>query len=95
VSALACGIVRLDLEQFSYGEPGQIDDHVVDCEICLGMLADLWVEEPPSDLAEPVVRALRLEEFLLESGMMAGAVLADMVRALLSYALKVDDEEDA
>ncbi len=78
----ACAIQDDQLRAFAAGvDESVIDEHVATCDECQEFLARLWDGALDTDLAEPVVKAIRLELFLLDVAKLFADVLGDMGRA--------------
>ena len=98
-----CGISDDRLFGFVDGlEDVSLDDHVAGCDECQGFLAELWIGEAPRDLAEPVMRRIRFEEFLREAARLGLDVFGAMGRAAVELGPGADvpthderDQEDA
>ena len=93
MTLLTCGTDSVDLDGFAFGDGPILEQHVAECAVCQERLAEIWVEQPPSDLAEPVLRTLRFEEFLVEATTLAGGVVGAFAAAVMAYAgLTVEEE---
>ena len=62
-----------------------IDEHVATCDECQAFLAEVWSGGLDKDLAEPVVRYLRFEQFLMEVAKLAMDVAGGMGKAAGVY----------
>lgn len=72
---------------FAIGGEAALDDHVAGCDACQAFLAELWSDELTVDLTEPIMTAVRLEQFLLDAAREAGGALARLVEAIMVYGL--------
>ena len=82
--SLECGTRDTDLIAFADGV-STLDDHVATCDYCQTFLAELWSGGLERDLAEPVVRALRFEEFMGEVGRIGFDLVARFAEAMMTY----------
>ncbi|MCP4305309.1 MAG: hypothetical protein GY788_10620 [bacterium] len=87
---------------FVDGIETDLETHVETCDECQEFLAELWIGELQADLAEPVLRQIRFDEFLREIGQLTIDVVGAMGRAFAEYvpgtergSLDADDEADA
>lgn len=62
----SCHVEDRQLVAFAGGEPVDIDEHVGTCDECQDFLAELWSGGLDHDLSEPVVKAIRLELWVME-----------------------------
>lgn len=81
----ACGITDEQLAGFARGEQHEIEEHVAGCNECQAFLAEVWQGALTTDLAEPVVQAIRIELFLLDAAKLGLGILARMARAVIAY----------
>ena len=72
-----------------------LESHVESCEHCQEFLAELWIGELTSDLAQPVLRQIRFDEFVRELGQLTMDVAAAFGRAVAAYGPGADDEAGA
>ena len=70
---------------FVDGIEPDLEAHVSDCDECQEFLAELWVGELRTDLATPVLRQIRFDEFLREVGQLAVEVIGALGKALVEY----------
>jgi hypothetical protein len=85
-----CGITDEQLFEFADGADSGLEDHVAGCEDCQAFLAELWEGELRASIAEPVLRQIRLEQFLIEVARTAGAVAGRMGRAAAAFTMGTD-----
>ncbi len=82
----SCAIRDEQLRAFAAGTDERvIDEHVATCDECQEFLALLWDGGLDTDLAEPVVEAIRLELFLIDVAKLFAGVLGDVGRAAKVY----------
>lgn len=86
---------------FVDGIEPDLETHVGTCDECQEFLAELWIGELQTDLAEPVLKRIRFDEFLREIGQLTMDVAGAMGRAFVEYgpgtergSLGVEDELD-
>lgn len=70
---------------FVDGIEPDLEGHVATCDDCQDFLAELWIGELPTDLAAPVLKQIRFDEFLREIGRLTMDVAGAMGRAVLEY----------
>jgi hypothetical protein len=75
-------------------EPG-LEEHVASCDECQEFLAELWIGELKTDLRTPVLRQIRFDEFVRQTGRLTLDVMAAMGRAMLAYGPGADRDEEA
>ncbi len=80
-----CGITDEQLAGFARGEQHELERHVAGCTECQAFLAEFWQGALTTDLAKPVVQAIRIELFLLDAAKLGMGILARMARALVAY----------
>lgn len=68
----SCVITDDQLVSFADGETSEIEDHIFTCEECQADLALLWDDLLEVNVAEPVLRAIRID--WLVSGMLSTGV---------------------
>jgi hypothetical protein len=78
-----CGITDDRLFAFVDGVEETLDEHVAACDECQGFLAELWIGEAPRDLAEPVLRQIRFDEFLIAAARLGMDVVAAFGKAII------------
>ena len=80
-----CGITDEQLVAFADGTITDIEDHVFSCDHCQADLALVWEDALDINVAEPVVKAVRLD--WLVSGVMATGmgVAGRIASALVHY----------
>lgn len=83
----ACTITDVQRIDFAEGIDDSIDEHVMTCDICQAFLADLWEGELQTDLSEPVMRVVGLEEFVIAVLKEGGGILARIGEALRVYGM--------
>jgi hypothetical protein len=83
----ACTITDIQRIDFAEGVDDSIDDHVMTCDVCQMFLAELWHGQLATDLSEPVIRVLNLEEFFIAVIREGGGILARIGEALRVYGL--------
>ncbi len=81
----SCEIVDRQLVAFAQGAPGDIDEHVATCEECQDFLAELWSGGLEHDLSEPVIKAIRLELWIMEIAKAAFDIAGRMGKAAQTY----------
>ena len=86
-----CGISNDRLFAFVDGIDETLDEHVAGCEECQAFLAELWIGEAPRDLAEPVMRQIRFDEFLVAAAKLGVDVVSAMARALVALGFDAED----
>mgnify|MGYP000216976189 CR=1 FL=1 len=74
-----------DLFGVDYASTGCGNCHVETCDQCQDFLAELWDGGLDHDLVEPVVTMIRLELFLMEAAKLGGGMVADMLKAFVTY----------
>jgi len=82
-----CTITDIQRIDFAEGVDDSIDDHVMTCDDCQLFLAELWHGQLVTDLSEPVLRVLSLEDFLIAVIREGGGILARIGQALRVYGL--------
>ncbi len=80
-----CATRDEQLLAFATGDEFDLDEHVAGCEECQDFLAELWWGELDVDLAQPVVKTIRFELFLIEVAKMFGDIAAGMGKATQVY----------
>ena len=90
----ACLTRDEQLVAFATGEEFNLDDHVSTCEECQDFLAEIWAGELDVDISEPVVKAIRIELWLIEIAKLAGGMAEDMGKAGRVYLMGADDPSD-
>ncbi len=70
---------------FVDGIEPDLEGHVVTCDDCQEFLAEVWIGELQTDLATPVLKQIRFDEFLREIGQLTMDVAGAMGRAVLEY----------
>lgn len=83
----ACTITDVQRIDFAEGIDDSIDEHVMTCDNCQAFLADLWQGELQTDLSEPVMRVVGLEEFVIAVLKEGGGILARIGEALRVYGM--------
>ncbi len=83
----ACTITDVQRIDFAEGIDDSIDEHVMTCDTCQAFLADLWQGELQTDLSEPVMRVVGLEEFVIAVLKEGGGILARIGEALRVYGM--------
>ncbi len=83
----ACSIS--DVQRLASAEAidDSIDEHVMTCDECQSFLAELWHGELQTDLSEPVMRVVGLEEFVIAVIKEGGGILARIGEALRVYGM--------
>ncbi len=82
----SCAIRDEQLRAFAGGgDERAVDEHVASCDECQEFLALLWDGELDTDLAEPVVEAIRLELFLIDVAKMFAGIVGDAGKAVKVY----------
>lgn len=89
-----CGVSDDRLFEFVDGIETTLDEHVATCDECQAFLAELWIGEAPHDLAEPVLRQIRFEEFLIAAAKLGLDVASAMGQAFLHLGPGVDAARD-
>lgn len=87
-----CTITDIQRIDFAEGEDNSIDEHVLTCDECQAFLAELWEGQLTTDLSEPVMRVVGLEEFLIAVIKEGGGILARIGEALRVYGLGGDSK---
>ena len=82
-----CTITDVQRIDFAEGVDDSIDDHVLTCDQCQAFLAELWDGQLESDLSEPVMRVVGLEEFMIAVIKEGGGILARIGEALRVYGM--------
>ena len=77
-----CAITDVQRIDFAEGVDDSIDEHVMTCDECQAFLAELWSGQLQSDLSEPVMRVVGLEEFVIAVIKEGGGILARIGEAL-------------
>lgn len=83
----SCEITDIQRVDFAEGVDDSIDEHVMTCDECQAFLAELWDGQLQSDLSEPVMRVVGLEEFVIAVIKEGGGILARIGEALRVYGL--------
>lgn len=78
---------------FADGVDDSIDSHVMECDRCQAFLAELWEGDLQNDLTDPVMKAIGLEELLIEIVKLGGGILARYGRAAKTYGGGVESEQ--
>lgn len=87
-----CGISDIQRIEFAEGVDDTIDEHVMTCDECQAFLAELWEGQLQTDLTEPVMRMIGLEEFLIAVIKEGGGILARIAHALRVYGMGEESE---
>ena len=87
-----CGISDIQRIEFAEGVDDTIDEHVMTCDQCQAFLAELWEGQLQTDLTEPVMRMIGLEEFLIAVIKEGGGILARIAHALRVYGMGEESE---
>ncbi|NNF09954.1 MAG: hypothetical protein HKN74_06700 [Acidimicrobiia bacterium] len=82
-----CEITDIQRVDFAEGVDDSIDEHVMNCDECQAFLAELWDGQLQTDLSEPVMRVVGLEEFVIAVIKEGGGILARIGEALRVYGL--------
>lgn len=82
-----CEITDIQRVDFAEGVDNSIDEHVMNCDECQAFLAELWDGQLQTDLSEPVMRVVGLEEFVIAVIKEGGGILARIGEALRVYGL--------
>jgi hypothetical protein len=90
----ACGTSDDLLFAFVDGVQPDLEEHVAGCDECQEFLAELWIGELKADLATPVLRQIRFDEFLREIGRLTMDVIGAMGRAMVAYGPGADAEPE-
>ncbi len=77
---------------FVDGIEPDLERHVATCDECQEFLAELWIGELQTDLATPVLKQIRFDEFLREIGQLAMEVAGAMGKAAIAYGPGSDTE---
>jgi len=88
----ACTITDIQRIDFAEGFDDSIDEHVMTCDECQAFLAELWEGQLQTDLTEPVMRVVGLEEFVIAVIKEGGGILARIGEALRVYGLGEERE---
>ena len=80
-----CAVRDEELIAFAGGIEFDLDEHVATCDQCQDFLAELWDGGLDHDLVEPVVAAIRLELFLMDAAKLGSGIVADMMKAIVTY----------
>ena len=83
----ACAITDIQRIDFAEGVDDSIDEHVMTCDECQAFLAELWHGQLQTDLSEPVMRVVGLEEFVIAVIKEGGGILARIGEALRVYGM--------
>ena len=83
----SCTITDIQRIDFAEGEDNSIDEHVLTCDVCQSFLAELWEGQLETDLSEPVMRVVGLEEFVIAVIKEGGGILARIGEALRVYGM--------
>lgn len=86
----ACQVSDEQLYGFVDGVEETLDEHVAGCDECQEFLAELWIGEPHADLVAPVIKRLRLEQFLIEAARLGFDIAARMGHGLATYTFGLD-----
>ncbi len=87
-----CGITDVQRIDFAEGIDNSIDEHVLTCDVCQAFLAELWHGQLQTDLSEPVLRVVGLEEFVIAVIKEGGGILARIGEALRVYGMGEESE---
>ena len=79
------------LFDFVDGLDPDLEGHVASCDECQEFLAELWIGELPTDLAQPVLRQIRFDEFLRQLGQLTMDVATAMGKAMIAYEPGIDE----
>ncbi|MBT8211815.1 MAG: hypothetical protein HKN80_02300 [Acidimicrobiia bacterium] len=82
-----CAITDIQRIDFAEGADDSIDEHVMTCDECQDFLAELWHGQLQTDLSEPVMRVVGLEEFVIAVIKEGGGILARIGKALRVYGM--------
>ncbi len=82
-----CAITDIQRIDFAEGVDDSIDEHVMTCDECQAFLAELWTGQLQTDLSEPVMRVVGLEEFVIAVIKEGGGILARIGEALRVYGM--------
>jgi hypothetical protein len=88
----ACGTADTELRHFAGGGAPGLDEHVAGCDACQAFLAGLWAGRLTRDLSEPIVRAIRFEQWLLDVVRLGADVAARMAEATIRYTTGGEDQ---
>lgn len=93
----SCNVMDRQLVEFAQGRAVDIDEHVATCEECQDFLAELWSGGLDHDLAEPVIKAIRLELWVMEIAKAAFDIAGRMGKAAQTYlgGAEESDEQQA
>ena len=83
----SCTITDVQRIDFAEGMDDSIDEHVLTCDQCQAFLAELWDGQLETDLSEPVMRVVGLEEFVIAVIKEGGGILARIGEALRVYGM--------
>jgi len=72
---------------FAAGEPSEVSEHILTCDECQGFMAELWGDTLTRDLTPQVMRAVELEQFIMDVAKLGGSVMARFAQALAVYLL--------
>lgn len=90
---IECHIEDAQRIAFAEGEDDTIDAHVMECDRCQAFLAELWEGDLQTDLTEPVMKAIGLEELVIEIVRLGGDILARYGRAAKTYGTGIESDE--
>jgi hypothetical protein len=89
-----CGVSDDRLFAFVDGVDETLDDHVAGCDECQAFLAELWIGEAPRDFAEPVLRTIRFDEFVVAAAKLGVEVVGAMGRALVAFGFGGEEADE-
>jgi hypothetical protein len=85
-------LTQAEIEQFAYGEAGELEVIILSDPEYLETLEAIWAEEMPRDLRAPVLRALQMEQFV--SGVVGATLdVAFKFGEAMAHYLKVSVED--
>lgn len=78
------------LFDFVDGIDESLDEHVAGCDECQAFLAELWIGELDHDLSDPVMRQIRLEQFLADVARLGLDIASGMAEGAVEYSIGSD-----
>lgn len=87
----SCATADERLFAFVDGLDETLDDHVGGCDECQAFLADLWIGELKTDLADPVLRQIAFEKFLGDVARLGIDVAVGMAQGAIEYTIGRED----